>query len=50
MTTAVSIVQSPRVRAEDLAAEITELSAYLNVATYRLLLLIREFDPVRQLS
>ena len=44
MTTASSAAQSAATRAEDLAAEITELSAYLYAATYRLLVLIHEFD------
>ena len=44
MTTASSVAPSPYVHAEDLAAEITELSAYLYAATYRLLVLIHEFD------
>ena len=44
VTTASSATQSPYTHAEDLAAEITELSAYLYAATYRLLVLIHEFD------
>ena len=44
MTTASPAAQPAATRAEDLAAEITELSAYLYAATYRLLVLIHEFD------
>ena len=44
MTTASSTVPCPYTHAEELAAEITELSAYLYAATYRLLVLIHEFD------
>ena len=44
MPSAASATQCPYTHAEDLAAEITELSAYLYAATYRLLVLIHEFD------
>jgi len=42
--TSPSAAQSPYSQSEELAAEITELCAYLNAATYRLLVLIHKFD------
>jgi len=44
VTTTSSTTSCPYTQACDLAAEISELSAYLYAATYRLLVLIREFD------
>lgn len=44
MTVASTAPECPYTQAEDLAAEITELSAHLYAATYRLLVLIHEFD------
>jgi hypothetical protein len=36
-------------RSDELGKEITELCGFIYAATYQLLIMIREFDPVRQL-
>ena len=37
-------------RSDELGKEITELCGFIYAATYQLLTMIRQFDPVRRLS